>query len=76
MGRSRAIAVALVTLFASQIVEPARAATERSPSPARADPGAMTLPFSATMTEPIAGGVTRRHGRWATTDGQQVIEYE
>ncbi len=35
---------------------------------------ATTVPFAATMTDPVAGGVVRRHGRWTTTDGPQVVE--
>ena len=33
-----------------------------------------TIPFEATATDPVAEGVQRRHGRWTTTDGPQVVE--
>ncbi len=33
-----------------------------------------TVPFAATMIDPIAGGVVRNHGRWTTSAGPQVVE--
>ncbi|MFL5720321.1 MAG: phosphodiester glycosidase family protein [Chloroflexota bacterium] len=54
-------------------------------SPVLADPAAMapdvplgpastTIPFAATSTDPVAAGVQRRHGRWTTSAGPQVVE--
>ena len=37
-------------------------------------PASTTVPFSATAIDPVAEGVQRRHGRWTTTAGPQVVE--
>src|SRR4051795_7067585 len=37
-------------------------------------PASTTVPFAATSTDPVAPGVQRRHGRWTTSAGPQVVE--
>jgi hypothetical protein len=37
-------------------------------------PASTTVPFAATASDPVAAGVQRRHGRWTTSAGPQVVE--
>src|SRR5262245_16387620 len=74
--RSRRIAVLLAMTIASSLMPAGSvlATPQAGPSSGTADATATTTPFSATLSEPVAPGVDRRHGRWTTTDGPQVVE--
>jgi hypothetical protein len=74
--RSRRAALLLALTVVASIVPASPVAAAPLPvAPAdSADTTATTVPFAATQTETIAGGVVRRHGRWTTTDGPQVVE--
>lgn len=50
------------------------AARQRAHPAGSVAPAATTVAFAATMTDPVAEGVGRRHGRWTTSDGPQVVE--
>src|SRR5258708_29999796 len=66
------LAVAILAslgLWTPALAEPS--ATGARPSAAQAT---TTVPFAATTTDALAGGVTHRHGRWTTTAGPQVVD--
>jgi len=76
----RAAVLALIVAASSAPVLPvagaplsaqARSAALPSRVPA---PSATVTPFAASIAEPVAPGVDRRHGTWTTTDGMQVVE--
>jgi len=76
----RAAVLALIVAASSAPLLPVAGA----PVPARAQrtalsprvpaPSATITPFAASLAEPVAPGVDRRHGSWTTTDGVQVVE--
>ncbi|MFL5674349.1 MAG: phosphodiester glycosidase family protein [Chloroflexota bacterium] len=71
--RTRAAALLVVTVVASLAPSDAAAALPVIPFGA-ADIVSTTDPFVATAADPVAPGVERRHGRWTTTAGPQVVE--
>jgi hypothetical protein len=72
--RTRA-ALLVLTLVASIGSSGVVVAAPSVPAPAPAIDLASTIaPFTATATDPVADGVQRRHGRWTTSDGPQVVE--
>jgi hypothetical protein len=74
--RSRGAALLLTLTVVASIVpaSPVGAAPMSVAPAAPVDTTATTVPFTATQTDTVAGGVVRRHGRWTTTDGPQVVE--
>ena len=73
-SRRAALLLALTVVASIVPVNPVAAAPQAAAPVEAPDTTATTVPFAATQTETIAGGVVRRHGRWTTTDGPQVVE--
>ena len=71
--RNRA-AVILATLVASSAWAGPVGASPTVVPVASAETASTTVPFAPTATDPVAEGVQRRHGRWTTSNGPQVVE--
>jgi hypothetical protein len=76
MHTPRIRAALLAAAFVASVAwsSPVIAAPAAIPPEAPLAPASTTIPFSATATDPVAEGVQRRHGRWTTTAGPQVVE--
>ena len=78
MNLARTRTALLAALFVASVASSSPVLAASVAPNANADapvvPASTVIPFAATASDPVAEGVTRRHGRWLTSDGPQVVE--
>jgi hypothetical protein len=71
--RASAALLAVAILTSLGLWSPALAAPAEATPQAPVAPATTTVPFAATSTDPVAGGVVHRRGRLSTTAGPQIV---